>query len=81
MLSVRVLFGRRIKQLRKAKEMTQEELAETAGFIPGHISDIERGLYGPRFDGLEKLAEALGVPIRDLFDFSKLPESLENSTE
>lgn len=73
MSSVRVLFGRRLKQLRKKAGLTQEKLAEAADLIPGHISDIERGFYGPRFDSLEKLANVLKVPIKDLFDFSELP--------
>ena len=33
------------------------------------ISNIERGIFGPKFDNLEKIAEVLGVPVKELFDF------------
>ena len=30
---------------------------------------IERGIFGPRFENIEKLAEALDVDVKTLFDF------------
>ncbi|MDA9574393.1 helix-turn-helix domain-containing protein [Porticoccaceae bacterium] len=34
------------------------------------ISNMERGIFGPRFDNLEKIASALNVEVMQLFDFS-----------
>lgn len=45
--------------LRQANKMTQEELAECVGLSIESISNIERGIHGPSFDNLEKLASAL----------------------
>lgn len=63
------LFGRRIKELRKTKGLTQEQLAEILGIYQKQIGNIETGNYFTTMPNLEKLAEALGVEIKDLFDF------------
>lgn len=64
-------FGKRVQQLRQAKKMTQEELAEQIGVSIESISNIERGIHGPSFDNLEKLIAALGVPAKALFEFDE----------
>ncbi|QEI14335.1 helix-turn-helix transcriptional regulator [Cellvibrio japonicus] len=51
--------------------MTQEQLAERVGITIESISNIERGIYGPSFDTLEKLAIALRVPVQSLFAFDE----------
>lgn len=63
------LFGRRIKELRKTKGLTQEQLAEILGLYQKQIGNIETGSYFTTMPNLEKLANALGVEIKDLFDF------------
>lgn len=65
-------FGKRMQWLRQANKMTQEELAERVGLSIESISNIERGIHGPSFDNLEKLASALGVPAKSLFEFDCL---------
>lgn len=62
-------FGKRLRQIRRQKDITQEQLAEAIGVSPTFMSNLERGINGPSFDILQKLTEALGVPARDLFDF------------
>lgn len=62
-------FGTRLSALRAKKGITQEQLADTVGITVESISNIERGIYGPKFDNLEKIAMALNVPICDLFEF------------
>jgi len=62
-------FGRRLQALRLEAEMTQEMLADEIGLTVESISNIERGIYGPKFDNLEKLAAILEIPVRDLFEF------------
>ncbi len=62
-------FGKRVQQLRQARKMTQEELAEQVGVSIESISNIERGIHGPSFDNLEKIILALNVPAKSLFEF------------
>ena len=56
MSKLRVQFGRRLRQLRRQKDMTQEQLAEAAGISVDRLSNIERGVNAPSFETLEKLA-------------------------
>jgi transcriptional regulator with XRE-family HTH domain len=65
------LFGLRLKKLRKQNKISQEELAYRVGVSVMTIWRWERGEYGPEFDHLEMIAQALGVRIRDLFDFEE----------
>lgn len=69
MSTLQILFGHRLRQLRKQKEMTQEKLAERAGVSVDLISNIERGINAPSFRTLEKLAVCLDLPVKDLFIF------------
>jgi transcriptional regulator with XRE-family HTH domain len=62
-------FGRRIRCLRKAEDITQERLAESVGCSTEYISRIERGLVSPSFETIARLAEALNVRPHALFDF------------
>ena len=62
-------FGKRVKALRVQKQMTQEKLAESAHISVDFLSLIERGRNAPSFPIIERLAHALGVPVKDLFDF------------
>ena len=64
-------LGKRIADLRKARGLTQEGLAEKCGYSVEFVSLIERGVNAPAVAGLEKIAKALGVQIKDLFDFGK----------
>ena len=62
-------FGRRLKSLRTGRGLTQEQLADATELSIESISNMERGIFGPRFDNLERIAAALGVEVMDLFDF------------
>ena len=62
-------FGKRLRDLRKQKGMTQEQLAEEALVSVDFLSLIERGINAPSFDTLEKLARALDVPVKHFFEF------------
>lgn len=52
--------------------MTQEQLAELVEVEQKHVSRLELGKSYPTIDRLEKIAEALNVPLRDFFDFIHL---------
>mgnify|MGYP000148043267 FL=1 len=66
------VFGKRIKELRERKKLTQERLAEKVGLDLQTISRIETGYYFTSFENLEKLANALDVTMSDLFNFGHL---------
>ena len=71
---LRVLFGRRLQQLRKQRKISQEKLAEAVGVATYTVRRWEKAVDAPEFDRLEIIAEALGVEPKDLFDFSSLPK-------
>lgn len=58
----------RIKTIRRRRGLTQEGLAERISRTVDAISNLERGKSLPSFETLEKLSEALDVPLRDFFD-------------
>ena len=69
MASLKTKFGKKLKQLRKERDITQEELADKTDLTIESISNIERGIFGPKFDNLEKIAKVLKVEVKELFDF------------
>lgn len=69
MKHLKTQFGKRLQNLRKQKDMTQEQLAEKALISVDFLSLIERGINAPSFDTLEKLAIALDVPVKHFFEF------------
>lgn len=58
--------GNKIRTLRKAKSLTQQELADAAGFNVQTIRSYEAGKYRPKMETLSKLASALDCTIFDL---------------
>lgn len=63
------LFGKRIKELRKQRNLTQEELSEKLGVFQKQIGNIETGTTFTTMANLAKLAEVFDVDIKDLFEF------------
>jgi len=70
--SLLILFGKRLKQLREQRGLTQEKLAEYIGIQPRQINYLEHGKKWTKPETLEKLAHVLDVEIRELFDFRNL---------
>ena len=58
MTDVKKLIGNRIKTLRRARGMSQEELAETISMNTKYLSSIERGKANPTLDTFMKMADA-----------------------
>ena len=54
-------YGERIKEARKAKHMTQEELGELIGVTGVTIMRYEKGQREPRMDQLQKIGDVLGI--------------------
>lgn len=67
--SCKIMFGKRLKELRKSKNLTQEKLAEMVGFEPNHLTKIEGGKHFPQPEKLELLARVFDIQIKDLFDY------------
>ena len=67
-LSAREVFGRNLRRARRLKEVSQEELALRADLSRTYVSEVERGIRNVSIDNMGLLAEALGVPLRDLVD-------------
>ena len=66
------LFGRRLRELRKARGLTQEALAESADLSGNYVSDLELGLKVPSLTILVRLSQALGVGTPELLaDFTR----------
>lgn len=66
-IPLRKRFGSRIRELRKAMDISQEEFADHCGFARSYMSRIERGGANPSLDAIEILSKALQVEIKDLF--------------
>lgn len=64
----RTVFGERVRELRHAAGMSQEDLAETSGLHRTYISSLERGRRNVGLDNIHVLADALGVPVARLFE-------------
>jgi len=71
------MLGTRIREQRKRKKITQEQLAEKLGIDQKHMSRIELGKSYPSLDRLIKIAETLEVPLPCLFEFMHLEEERE----
>jgi transcriptional regulator with XRE-family HTH domain len=62
-------LGQRVRQLRRVRGYTQEQLSERIGINPKYMSSIERGTENPTLDLLCRLARGLQVDLYELFQF------------
>lgn len=60
-------LGERIRELRKGRNMSQEELAYKAGISAAHLGQIERALKNPTIDTIDQISRALNVTLSELF--------------
>ena len=60
-------FGKNVTRLRRARGMTQEDLAEKAGISARYAQSLEAGEYFPALPTLVRLREELGAAWGDLF--------------
>jgi transcriptional regulator with XRE-family HTH domain len=74
MSSLRVSFGKRLRSLRRERELSQEDFAELLGISVDFLSLVERGINSPSFDTLELIAKRLKLSVKELFDFSTTPK-------
>ena len=67
-MNIKLKFGQRVRELRKKLWISQEKLAEIAGLHRTYIWNVERWEKNISLENIEKLAKALNVKIKDLFD-------------
>lgn len=63
-------IGMKIRIERTKRRMSQEELAELANLSRPTIGAIERGENSPSVDTVEAIANALGLPLQEMFNFN-----------
>ena len=78
MPSLREKFGQRLRVIRVARKMSQEDFAELLGISVDFLSLIERGINAPSFENLEAFSAQLHVPISELFSFEDDTTRLRN---
>ena len=62
-------FGNKIREIRKQQGVSQEGLADLADLDRTYIGGIERGIRNPSLRNIGKIAKALKVKPKELFDF------------
>jgi len=60
------IFDKKLKELRKQKGISQDELADLVGVHKSHVSRYERGLALPSIEVAQKIANILEVSIDEL---------------
>ncbi len=70
------LVGRKIRQLRRQRKLTQVELAERIGIHQSDLSRMEQGEYKVGLDTLLKILQTFDLSIGDFFDESNRSETV-----
>ena len=71
---VKVLFGRRVRQLRKEKGVSQEAFAHEIGIDRSYYGSIERGERNVSLENICPIAAGLGVPPAELLRFDAVSD-------
>ena len=79
MSEILVNVGKRIREIRKSRGLSQTALAEKCGFTFSYIGDVERAEKNISLLNLEKIAEGLGVGVHQFFTYSYQYEHLTNN--
>lgn len=65
--TITILFGNRIRTLRKSRGLSQEAFADMSGLDRSYIGGVERGDRNISLNNIQKIATALDLPIEELF--------------
>ena len=68
MSKIRSQVSKKIRALRQEQEISQEDLAHKCGLHRTYIGSVERGERNISIENLEKIAIALGVPVKEIFE-------------
>jgi transcriptional regulator with XRE-family HTH domain len=74
-------LGKRIRELRTNRGLSQEGLSELSGISSRHISEMERGVSNPSYQVLKQIAGSLAVPMQNLFDHEHLRDDKDIQNE
>lgn len=66
-LDITILFGQRVRMLRKTRELSQEAFADLAGLDRSYVGGVERGERNVSLVNIKKFADALEISIDKLF--------------
>jgi transcriptional regulator with XRE-family HTH domain len=61
-----ISFGKRIREVRRSKGISQEKLAELAGIDRSYMGNIERGEKNVTLKKAYEICDALGIEIQEL---------------
>ena len=61
------IFGKRVKELRKKQNLTQNQFAKKSGLHKNYIGMVERGERNISLKNIARLAKTFNVEIQDLF--------------
>ncbi len=64
-------LGKKLKEIRKNKGLTQEQLAEKVSIHPTYVGKLESGKNNVSIKMLFKISRALKVKLSDIFEFDK----------
>ncbi len=64
-----IAFGNNLRKLRQAKKLSMEALSYEADIDLSQVFRIEKGLVNPTLSTLHAIANALGITLKDLFDY------------
>ena len=66
---ISIKFGKKVRNLRKTKKLSQEQLADLANVHRTYIGMIERAEKNITLFNITKIANALEISIKELFDY------------
>ncbi|TVX93267.1 helix-turn-helix domain-containing protein [Paenibacillus agilis] len=79
--SILASVGFRVREIRKERKLSQEQLGEIAGFHFSYIGGIERGEKNVSLLNLQRIADALNVPVYELLKYEVKTKSPHSEKE
>lgn len=76
MSNIKALLGKRIRELRKERHLTQEKLAELVGIDTRNLIKIENSQTFPKPQTIDKFVEIFDVAPDEIFKFDHLEDSV-----
>lgn len=68
-IEANIKFGKRIKELRTAQRLSQEQLSYQCEINRTYMGAIERGEKCPSLIAITKIAKGLNISLKELFDY------------
>jgi transcriptional regulator with XRE-family HTH domain len=77
--STTLRFGRAVREMRDALNISQEELAARSGLHRTYVAGVERGIRNPSLKSIVRIAEGLGTTVSRLFEHVESGSSRKSS--